>query len=238
MIYAIRNQKGTTLIELIISIAIMLVLFEGFYQLFISLYQSYKSQEAIAEAQQQARVAIGLISREIQQTGYDPIGTAFEDKTEGKVPVANPSGKNCAPSPKAEPIMEAAGAFFHFLADVGEDGNFSQGNDDIGEEIRYEWVGLSGINSCGDKKTPFTLYRDTGGGAQEVASDIESFSFEYRLEDGSVISDGSLDDAEKSLVRKIVVRLTARTDRPDPNYPSNGGYRTRELSSEVWLKNR
>jgi len=38
-------------------------------------------------------------------------------------------------------------------------------------------------------------------------------------------------------IRRITIQLTARTRKPDPNYPSNSGYRTRALTSDVVPRN-
>ena len=73
----VRNVKGATFIDLIFSTAVMLLVTSSFYTLLLSFYENYGLQEAIAEMQQQVRVADDLIAREIRQTGYDPTGALF-----------------------------------------------------------------------------------------------------------------------------------------------------------------
>lgn len=237
----LENNKGAALIELLFSVAMMLIISGSFYQLMISFYQSYEAQDAIAEMQQQGRVAIDLMSREIGQAGYDPTGTIFDPtkkkETAGKVPIANNSMNQCDLKQKTpERVMEASPTFFHYIADLNADAGLS-GGEDNDEDVRYEWVGKEGKNSCGDTKPAFTLYRNNGGGAQEVALNIKSFNLTYFDENGIQLLTGTLASNQRALIRKVVVTLQAQTARKDPNYVSNEGYRTRQFVAEIWLKN-
>ncbi|MFQ5780596.1 MAG: prepilin-type N-terminal cleavage/methylation domain-containing protein [Nitrospiria bacterium] len=241
MMASIRNRKGATLIELIFSIAIMLVVAGSFYQLLISFYQNYEVQNAIAEMQQQGRVAVDLISREIRQAGYDPTGEVFrEDK-----PAETKKRKIRCLKKKydAERIFEATPTVFHFLADLNANGKVDNGDKnkpDVDEHIHYEWIGADSVDSCGIKTKikPYTLVRDSGGGRQGVAPNIESFQLDYYDENGVPIPSNALTDpSQRERIRKVVVTLRVRTERRDPRYEKNEGYRTRRFVSEVWLKN-
>lgn len=70
------------------------------------------------------------------------------------------------------------------------------------------------------------LTRNTGGGRQSVAEQVEAFTFEYRDEKG-VLTDVTGD------IRQLRIRITTRTAQPDPRYNPNGGYRTYMLQSLV-----
>lgn len=248
---AVRNQRGASLIELIFAIAIMLTLGQSFYQLLITFFQSYRVQSAVAEMQQQGRVASDLIFREIQLAGYDPTGSLFladrrpnPDKKTKSRKVGCVTGRH-----PAEEILEATPALFHFLADLNANGvvddgkagarggDGAPGGPDIDEDIRYEWIDSSGIDSCKKNRRPLTLYRDGGSGGQEVASNVEELRFLYFDAEGELLPDGALSAAQRAAIKKVAVRLTVRTDRKDPRYSANGGYRTRVFTTEVWLKN-
>ncbi|MFY9270565.1 MAG: prepilin-type N-terminal cleavage/methylation domain-containing protein, partial [Candidatus Manganitrophaceae bacterium] len=179
------NQKGFTLIELTFSMAIMLTVATASYILLTTFHHHYRLQEAMAEMQQQARVSEDLIFREVLQTGYDPTGNLFEPLLNKKTRGTSRVGCDTTLPKGAEPILEATPVAFHFLTDLNENGSVDQGVD-IDEDIRYEWVGESGIDSCGIKKAPFTLYRDTGGGAhgQEVSVNVDEFVLTYFDEKG------------------------------------------------------
>ncbi len=217
------RESGFTLIELLFATAILLVLTSAFYTITAFLHQDYQTQMAVAETQQEARVALSLFSNEAQKTGLDPTGAAFvpENQTNEK--------SGCAKKPQPfHPILEASETVFHLMGDVNGSGRFDKKNDE-GEVVRYEWVGKEGIDSCGKRRAPFLLYRDTGGGAQEVASGIASFRLTYYDENGQKLPAGSLKESERDQIRKIGLTLQAVTQKEQER---------REFSSEIFLKNR
>jgi hypothetical protein len=81
-----------------------------------------------------------------------------------------------------------------------------------------------------DGKTVLRRDENTGGGPEPLADNIESLEFTYFDEKGNVT--GSL-----SRIRKIRVAATARTDRLDPEYQGNDGYRSRLLFSDIKVRN-
>ncbi len=70
------------------------------------------------------------------------------------------------------------------------------------------------------------LRRDTGGGGQPLAEDIEGFAVEYLDAAGNATT-------VAARIRQLRISITARTSRRDPRYPRNGGYRTHTLRSVV-----
>ena len=65
-----KRQHGVTLIELLIALAISCVLIAGIYRMFIHQQKSYATQEQVADMQQNVRVAINRMLREIRMAGY------------------------------------------------------------------------------------------------------------------------------------------------------------------------
>ncbi len=68
------------------------------------------------------------------------------------------------------------------------------------------------------------------GGGQPLAENIQSLAFTYYDADGTVTS-------TPSVVKGVLITITARTSKPDSSYSSNGGYRTYALSSMVRPRN-
>ena len=68
--------------------------------------------------------------------------------------------------------------------------------------------------------------RNTGGGNQPFAENIESFAFTYMDEDGSPTTNAAD-------IRQISLTITVRAARPDPDYAPQGGYRTFTLASLI-----
>src|SRR5512136_1472898 len=71
--YVRKNTKGVTLIELLIALVISAILVGGIYRTFIHQQKSYATQEQVADMQQNVRVAINRMMREIRMTGFGSI---------------------------------------------------------------------------------------------------------------------------------------------------------------------
>lgn len=66
----LKNSKAVTLIELLIALVISAILVAGIYRVYISQQRSYASQEQVADMQQNVRVAINRMLREIRMAGF------------------------------------------------------------------------------------------------------------------------------------------------------------------------
>lgn len=194
----LNKKRGFTLIELLIGIALSGIVISAIYSLYISQSKSYTIQGQIAEMQQNARVAMDMMVRDIRMAGYDPTEAAGAG------------------------IVAASSNSIQFTADLNDDGDTSDSN----ENITYSLYDSGGD---GDQD----LGRNTGGGNQPVAENIEDLGFVYTLADGSTTSN----PADAGQIRKVQVSLTARTDKPDPDYTDNSGYRQRTLTSMVIVRN-
>ena len=62
--------------------------------------------------------------------------------------------------------------------------------------------------------------------ARVLAENIQSFTFNYLRADGNATT-------IPANIRMIQVTITGRTEKPDPSYGQNGGYRTYTLTSTV-----
>ena len=103
-------------------------------------------------------------------------------------------------------------------ADIGGNGSLDTSSGSV-EDIIYTY----------DSAT-LRITRQLGTGTPEVLADnVTAFTFNYYDANGNAIS--SL--ANSGNIRKVTISLTARTAKPDPNYPSNGGYRTYQISASI-----
>jgi len=75
------NQKGITLIELLISLCIAAIVIAGAYQVFITQAKTYELQEAVADAQNAVRSGMQIMIDDLRMAGYDKEGNG------SKVPV-------------------------------------------------------------------------------------------------------------------------------------------------------
>jgi len=75
------SDRGFTLVELMIAMAVGLVLLGAMYGVFTMHNKIFGTQEQIAEMQQNARTAMDMMTREIRMAGYNPTGATFDGIT-------------------------------------------------------------------------------------------------------------------------------------------------------------
>ncbi len=64
------NQKGMTLIELLVGLVISAIIVAGVYRVFVAQTRAYTVQEQVVEVQQNIRGAMELMLRDIRMAGY------------------------------------------------------------------------------------------------------------------------------------------------------------------------
>jgi len=70
------NQRGFTLIELMIALVLSSIVIAAVFTVFTSQEKIYNIQDQISEAQQNVRVGLDWIVKEIRMAGFDPTGSA------------------------------------------------------------------------------------------------------------------------------------------------------------------
>ena len=70
MVAPLKENKGVTLIELLIALVISSILIAGIYYTFIRHQKTYTVQEQVADMQQNLRIGIGRMIREIRMAGF------------------------------------------------------------------------------------------------------------------------------------------------------------------------
>lgn len=196
---SVNTSPGLTLIELMIALSIGMIILGALTTTFILQRKAYNTQEQVIEMTQIARAAMDMISRDVRMAGY------FN-------PV-NPMQRDSSASPHFVGIPNTLDRL-EILADLTGDGD----TDDENEKIIYTFDSPRKM-----------IRRNTGGGAQPFAENIQEFSFFYfDADDGSAATD--------SEIRKISVTVTARTVKSDPRN-SDGGVATLTLTEEVFARN-
>jgi prepilin-type N-terminal cleavage/methylation domain-containing protein len=76
--YRFRSCKGLTLIELLVAMAISAILIAGLYRTFIGQHKTYVAQEQVVDMQQNVRVAIDRMMREIRMAGFGNVRDVLE----------------------------------------------------------------------------------------------------------------------------------------------------------------
>ncbi len=70
------NNDAFTLVELLIVMAMIGIVTGSVYGIFVSSNRSYRTQDKVVEVQQNVRVGIDFMARDIRAAGFDPQGTA------------------------------------------------------------------------------------------------------------------------------------------------------------------
>lgn len=69
-----KTPNGFTLIEMVVALGLSLVTVGAVYSLYVSELRAQNVREDRLEMQQQARVVVDVVSREVLMAGYDPRG--------------------------------------------------------------------------------------------------------------------------------------------------------------------
>jgi len=192
------SREGFTLIEMVVALGLSLVTVTGVYSLYVSELRAQNVREDRLEMQQQARVVIDVVSRELLMAGFDPRGVNKD------VDLTN----------------DFQGITYHpdrltIKADLNGNGLIADPN----ESIIFVY----------DAKT-HTLRRNTGGGNQPFGENIESVLVQYYDQEGKPT-------ANSLAIRQVGITVIARTEKPDPKFSKNGGYRTVTLHSRLTPRN-
>jgi type IV pilus assembly protein PilW len=150
MIKTIWNQSGFTLLEMLVSSAVFVIVLFAVYLMFTTNQVTYARGENKVELQQNGRVAMRRMAREIRMAGYDP-GTAI-------------------PAQASQTAIQVANAnMITFIADL--DG------DDVSDQVIYRLQGNQVIRESaswvGGAWTPNPPV------SSELADSVSALSFTY-----------------------------------------------------------
>jgi len=194
------DRKGFTLVELLIAMAISGIVAGAIYTAFQSQQKSYLIQEQVTEMQQNLRAGMDLMVREIRMAGYSQGAPGFGitdicPRDKGDIIDVNITGNGA----------------FEFTADFDNNGTLSGG-----ETISYSVydspvASPDGINDLG---------RDSGGGRQLVAENIEALGFAYAFDANG---DGILDTYNVGGNNQVIWAVDSVGDNDlDRNLDTNG----------------
>jgi type IV pilus assembly protein PilW len=216
-----RWNKGFTLTEILVAMAIASVVMAGIYAAYSSQQRSYIVQEQVAGIQQSLRAAMDLMEREIRMVGFDPHGN---------------SGAG---------IMTAQDESLSFTVVCDDDLYDNDGDGDIDESGELKTIRYSLYDSGGDGDAD--LGRKVGAGNNKpVAENIDVLNFVYLREDGTRATDVS----EIRSIQITMVARSSRVDsryKDTAVYinqqgtamlgPKNDHFRRKLLTTQVCCRN-
>jgi type IV pilus assembly protein PilW len=214
----VRDKKGFTLIELLVAISVAGIVLAGIYGTYYSQQKSFMVQEEMAEMQQNLRAAMFFMAREIRMAGCNPSG-----------------GANAG-------FVTANANTVNFTMDLRGKDPDDPADGDTGDPNENVTYALGDSNGDGI----IEIVRDTGGGAQPVAENIDALDFVYLDENGNIT-------ASNMSIRCVQITIVARTGRGDQGYvdntsytnlqgteilaPPNDNFRRRTLSTNIKCRN-
>jgi type IV pilus assembly protein PilW len=202
MVDMLAKRSGFTLVEILVALVLAGLVSTAIYNVYISQNKSYAVQERVAEMQQNMRVAMYMMKREIRMAGYDPSGsgnvgfvTALADD--------DPDKDDNAKKATTDDNRVA------FTIDDDKDGTIDDADE---ERVAYRLLGDE-------------LQRLSAGANSwhTLAQNIDALDFVYLGAGGPTdVLDLSVDDPAS--IRSIQITLVARADFRDQDYTDNTVY--------------
>ncbi len=226
-------SRGFTLVEVLITCAILVIMGGAIFTLSNQSQRSYRSQQDLSQVVQQARIVMDRITGYIRQAGNDP-EEIFATYPPG---LGIPFGHETGPGSHSGifPIEVSSAQYIQINSDIT--GSVGGGNirDRTGDpdgtllnlnervEVRYD-------------SATRELYIDNDGegvsGEELFAENISSFGFTFYDLAGTQITDPEDNEGE---IARVHIQLTAESEDPDPN---SGKVQTITLQSDVMLRSK
>ncbi len=209
----IKNEKGLTLVELMIVLVLSLVLMAAAYMSYQVQSASSRTQAQVSQMQQDLRVAMYNLSKDIRNVGckQNMAGVITQDLS-GIVATSNSSGIN-----RLTLYTDITGN-----ADGSPDG-FS---DDPGEHVLYRLNGgnLQRIDFNDDNKI------------LNIAQNVQTFELRYYSLDAATntVQEITALPGNEEKVRLVKIKIAVRSSQPDPD---SGDPLTRTLERRIKPRN-
>jgi prepilin-type N-terminal cleavage/methylation domain-containing protein len=262
-----KENRGLTLVELLVALAISSLIIAALYRTFVGQQKTYTVQEQVVDMRQNVRGAIINMMRELRMAGFGGVGmvlpitigaNTYQNVVNRNTPSTPPGGwitivTALTSSSRGATLTGTISSYKITVSDLtdfdmnakkyisigGVESNtitgINTGTKELTLKERLVYKHLTNTRVYPIRAVSYRAgVRDenTGGGAQPTAENIESVQFEYLDAQGNTV-------ASDAAVQMIRVRVTAKTDTEDPQLKKGGGdgYRRREISSNIQLRN-
>ena len=226
------SRSGFTLLELLIAMLVGMVVLGAVYSVFTVQNTQFSNQETMTEMQQNARIAMEMMTREIGLAAYrdttltmtDPLCLGF-----GVGSLQNCSGTTPWGTGYCLGFMTAGANLIKFTMDITDSAGANNTPNgtvcNANEVVTYGLYSSAGVQTLGRK----TNYNDTS--YDPVVENVEAIEFKYYNSAGTELTQ-PVTALESITNVRITIRVKA--SKEDPNYtdPTYGDrYRRYELSS-------
>jgi type IV pilus assembly protein PilW len=226
------QEHGFSMVELLCAFGILLAVMAGVYSLMIQNEKIYQVQLNLADMQQNARVALDLMTRDIRMAGADPSGRAFAaPNTDLPIESATvdsfwvKSDRPYDPDDNGFEISDKSSPADNDTEDDDEN-EFGDGFlNDEGESVEYHLAGE-------------TLYRKLKNRNPEVdqpiADNVTAFTVHYFKKDGTELAP-PVTGSDLADISRIALQITVRSRDKDLD---TRAYKEFTLGTEVTIRNR
>lgn len=191
------NNRGLTLVELMVALAVAAVVLTSVSTAFVSQQRTATSQDQVAEMQQNIRAGLNIMERDIRMAGYDP-----RHSVGAGMITAN-----------------ATQLRFSLVADTDLDDNDNDGTTDEVNELATIDYSLYDAFADGDLDLGRQLLPAV---VQPAVENIDAVEFFYTLADGTQTLAPT--PAQLADIRAVQVSILARAGRPDPDFTNTATY--------------
>jgi len=219
------NDRGFTLVELMIAMAVGMIVLGAVYALFTVQSKHLANQELLTEMHQNARIALEMMVQEISMAGYN------QTKNPATIPVPRCTNALVAAGTPCVGITNAAVNTISFATDLNGNGDTTAGTANPNENIVYDRY-YSTTSPAG----VYSLGRASNGSKQPVVEYVKSLKFVYYY-DGT-IQPTTPDNLAN--IRRVKITIVTRTAKEDPSYTDatyGDHYRYYTLSSFAFPRN-
>jgi type IV pilus assembly protein PilW len=225
-----KSQKGFTLVEMLIVVAISGIVGSAIIGFFIAQQRSHTSQEQVTYMQQNIRAGLGIMLRELRMAGYDPDRdglAAFSDPALNQITIQMYDSAGTLVTTPFTHFVDAANNQYDLrrnnqaMAEGIEDVAFAFAYDADGTDID----GDTFLDGDGQLDTDadgviYAIAAQTGAGPFRglAPNDPAGTANWWKVDpDTGVVSDTGT-RAFAANIRAVKIWILARTDARDPNY--------------------
>lgn len=192
------HQKGFTLVELLVVLALTGIVTAAVYKSFTAQQQVYVAQDQVAGMQQDIRASLEIMIKELRMAGYDPLGTANAG------------------------IVLATNSRIQFTADHNRNGVLvtpgPPASNDPHEDVTFSLKPESDPNDDGIATVfPSELRRASWGVPQPLAENVEVLNFVYLDEDNQVMAT-PVTGTDLDRIRSVQVFIVVRSNQADKSF--------------------
>lgn len=215
------NNKGITLIELLVAIALSSIVALGLYSFFNTQNKLFAGEQDVMQMNSRARTAMDFLSKRIRHLGYNP----NEDAT------TTSSGPTFGLRGDGTTTVVTSNTSIRFTADINGDETLDNNSDEI------IYIALSGTELQLGTIDAVTGARD---GWQTVTENITVFTVTYIYKDGTqssgaadlpsdAVSNHNLED-----IRGVTISVTSTMENP---HNLTNETSTETVTSTITLRN-